>query len=322
MSAPSDLSVVIPTHNGGGVLHRALEALQAQDAPRDRFEIIVVDDGSTDGSTEGLQAKKGPVALRLLRQANRGIAAARNLGAAEAKGRALLFVDADVWATPGLVSAHLAYHASRRDLGVQGRLVQHPDSLTTFFMRAQHRVMIHSTWRRREGMSPFHVISRNFSVDADAFRRASGFDEGFRGYGWEDIELAYRLVRSGVTLRYEPTALAHHFHIQTLDELREKLRQAGEGAVYFWRKHDRDWRLGLFLEILPVLLPLKWLVYRSGIVTAALRPVLRVAERAGLLVVCGELYSHLIWQSFYDGVFAGMRQPPEQAVGQAGAQRS
>ncbi|MDR7485160.1 MAG: glycosyltransferase [Armatimonadota bacterium] len=307
MGSQPEVSVIIPTHNGGWVLQRALEALGAQDAPPERYEVIVVDDGSTDGSVEEIERHPSRVSFRVLRQAHRGRAAARNLGAQAARGRVLLFLDADIWATPGLVSAHLAHHEGRRNIGVQGRWKDHPDSLTTMFMRARN-IIPDATIRRRVGLSPYHVVTRNFSVDADAFRRVGGFDEGFRGYGWEDIELAFRMVADGVTLRYEPTALGYHYHVQTLAEAREKLRQAGEGAVYFWMKHHRDWRLGLFLEILPVMLPLKWLVYRSGLVTAALLPVLWLSERTGLTLVANEVYSHLLWRSFYQGVFDARRR--------------
>jgi GT2 family glycosyltransferase len=308
MSGAPVLSIVIPTFNGGPVLRRTVENLLGQEAPADGFEIIIVDDGSTDGSTDGLPRMDTPVRLRVLRQGNEGRAAARNRGAAAAEGRALLFLDADIWAAPGLVAAHLAHHAHRRDIGVQGTWREHPDTLTTMFMRARN-VIPDLTVRRREGMSPYHVVTRNFSIDANAFRRAGGFDEGFRGYGWEDIELAFRLVRAAVALRYEPAAMGWHYHVQTLEALRDKLREAGEGAVYFWRKHGRDRQLGLFLEILPVLLPLKWLVYRSGVITALVRPLLPGCERLGLTLLCGELYNHLLWQAYYQGVFAALRPP-------------
>lgn len=302
------VSVVIPARNAGATLRRAVLALQAQDVAPGAFEVVIVDDGSTDGSCDALEGLGGPAPVRIVRQPPQGRAAARNRGARDARGSVLLFLDADIWAAPGLVAAHLAHHSGRPGLGVQGRLVTHPDSLVTFFMRATHRVALDITRRRREGLSPYHVITRNFSVDAAAFHRAGGFDEGFRGYGWEDIELAYRLTRDGVVLRYEPAALAHHHHVQTLDDLREKMRQAGEGAVYFWRKHGRPWRLGLFLEILPGLLPVKWLVYRSGVVTVPLMPVLRLAERLGLLAVAGEVYNHLLWRAYYEGVFAAWKR--------------
>jgi glycosyltransferase involved in cell wall biosynthesis len=314
VSANPILSVIIPAHNAGWVLRRAIEALASQEAAPDSFEVIVIDDGSTDGSTDTLDAAAGRATLRVLRQENRGRAAARNAGAAQARGRVLLFLDADVWATPGLVSAHLAHYATRRDLGVQGRWRDHPDSLTTMFMRARN-VIPDTTVRRREGMSPYHVVTRNFSVDAEAFHRIGGFDEAFHGYGWEDIELGFRMVRQGIMLRYEPTALAYHYHVQTLAETRAKMREAGVGAVYFWEKHRRDRGLGLFLEILPILLPLKWLVYRTGVITAALLPVLWAAERTGLTIIANEVYSHLLWRSYYEGVFRAMREGGDRRPG-------
>ena len=307
------LSVVIPTHNNGWILRRTVDALKQQDAPPEWFEVVVVDDGSTDGSTDGIESAGAP-AVRVIRQKNRGRSATRNRGAAEARGRVLLFLDADVWATRGLVAAHLGHHDGRGNVGVQGPSPPAPESLTTLFMRACH-VWPDWTVRKREGLSPFHVITRNFSVEREAFMRVGGFDEGFTGYGWEDMELAFRLAKDGVRLRYEPGALAYHYHIQTLDESREKLRQAGEGAVYWWEKHNREFRLGLFLEILPPMLPVKWLVYRSGIITAAIWPLKVVAERTGITIICGEMYSHLLWRSFYQGVFAARRR----RAGHAGA---
>lgn len=307
MSSGPEVSIIIPTHNGGWVLHRAMEALQAQDADPDRFEMVVVDDGSTDGSADGLDDGRGPVPVRVLRQPNRGRASARNLGAAEAQGRALLFLDADIWATPGLVSAHLSHHAGGGALGVQGRSLQHPDSLKTVFMRATNLIP-DVTIRRRNALSPMHIITRNFSVTAAAFRSVGGFDEGFVGYGWEDIELGLRLQRAGVSLRYEPAALVYHYHVQTLDGLIPKLHQSGEGAVYFWRKHGRPAYLGLFLEIHTALLPLKWLVYRTGVITRLVEAVLPWAERHSVLPLCSECYSHLLWRSYYGGVFESMRR--------------
>ncbi|MDR7422324.1 MAG: glycosyltransferase [Armatimonadota bacterium] len=307
MTAPA-LTVVMPVRDGGWVLRRAVESLLAQDAAPGAFEIVVVDDGSTDGSADELARLDARRPLRVLRHSGGGRAAARNLGARAARGHILLFLDADIWAEPGLVAAHLAHHARRRDLGVQGAWREHPDSLETMFMRARH-VIPDVTVRRRDGMSPYHVVTRNFSVAADAFHRAGGFDETFRGYGWEDIELAFRLARAGVTLRFEPAAIGWHYHVQTLDELRVKMREAGRGAVYFWRKHRRDRGLGLFLEISPALLPLKWLVYRSGAITAVVRPLVPVCERLGLTLLCGELYNHLAWRSYYEGVFAALRTP-------------
>jgi GT2 family glycosyltransferase len=299
------LSVIIPTHDGGAELRQTLAALGEQEGA---FEAIVVDDGSTDGTAEMAESLRLPVPLQVLRQPHRGRAAARNLGAARAAAPVLLFLDADVRPAPGFVAGHLRHYRDGARLGVQGRTLQHPDTLTTTFMRATN-LFPDLTLRRRQNLSPLHVITRNFSVAAAPFREVGGFDEAFAGYGWEDIELGLRLQQAGVRLHYEPDALAYHHHVQGLEDLAAKLRQAGAGAVYFWRKHGRPVGLGLFLEIHPALLPLKWLVYRTGTVTRLVEAVRPWAERQNILPLCSECYNHLLWRAYYDGVFAALRTP-------------
>lgn len=297
------LSVIIPTHDGGAELRQTLAALGDQEGA---FEAIVVDDGSTDGTAEMAESLRLPVPVRVLRQPHRGRAAARNLGAARAAAPILLFLDADIRPTPGFVAAHLRHYQNGDRLGVQGRTVQHPDTLTTTFMRATN-LFPDLTPRRRQNLSPLHVMTSNFSVGAALFREVGGFDEAFRGYGWEDIELGFRLRQAGVRLHYEPAALAYHHQAQALEDLAGKLRQAGAGAVYFWRKHGRPVGLGLFLEIHPALLPLKWLVYRTGVFTPLVEAVRPWAERHHMLAICNECYNHLRWRAYYDGVFAALR---------------
>ncbi|HEY6102773.1 MAG TPA: glycosyltransferase [bacterium] len=308
-----DISVVIPTYNSRDLLMETLRVLLAQDYAADRYEIIVVDDGSTDGSDEAVRQLDGPVRLVYERRENQGRGAARNAGARLARSPVLLFLDADVRPASGFLSGHLRHHLAHHRTGVQGRTLQEPQTLTTTFMRATN-LLPDFTIRRRDALSPLHVITRNFSVTAEAFWEVGGFDESFVGYGWEDIELAMRLQEAGVTLQYEPDALAYHHHIQRLEDLIPKLRQAGEGAVYFWRKHGRKRRLGLFLEIDPLLLPLKWLVFRTPLITPAVKAIRPWAERHAILPLCSECYNHLLWRAYYDGAFAALRgtgSPPQ-----------
>lgn len=311
---PPQLSVVIPAYNSAALLTSTLPAL---DQGGGAVEIIVVDDGSTDGTPAVVDGLGLSHPVRVLRQRQRGRAAARNAGAAAAAGPVLLFLDADVRPEPGLIDAHLRHYRGGARVGVQGRTLQAPETLTTTFMRATN-LLPDLTVRRREDLSPLHVITRNFSVAADSFRKVGGFDEAFAGYGWEDIELGLRLRQAGVRLRYEPAALAYHHHRQSLEELLPKLRQAGEGAVYFWNKHGRAAWLGLFLEIHPALLPLKWLVYRTGIITRAAGALRPFAERRRVLPLCSEIYNHLLWHAYYEGVFAARRLAPGGARSTAG----
>jgi glycosyltransferase involved in cell wall biosynthesis len=305
---PMDISVIIPTFNSRDLLMGTLRALLGQDCAADRYEIIVLDDGSTDGSDEAVRHLDGPVRLVYERQENQGRGAARNAGARLARSPVLLFLDADVRPAPGFLSGHIRHHAAHRRAGVQGRTLQAPETLTTTFMRATN-LLPDLTIRRKDALSPLHVITRNFSVTADAFWNVGGFDEAFVGYGWEDIELAMRLQEAGVPLHYEPEALAYHHHVQRLEDLMPKLRQAGQGAVYFWRKHGRTRRLGLFLEIDPLMLPLKWLVFRTPLITPAIEAIRPWAERHAILPLCSECYNHLLWRAYYDGAFAALSAP-------------
>lgn len=304
----ADLSVIIPTHNNRATLALCLEALFGQDLESDRYEIVVLDDGSTDDTDAVVRSLRSPVTLRYHWQRNRGRAAARNAGSRLATGRVLLYLDSDVLATPELLSRHYRYH-ERNDghIGVQGRTVVHPGSKVTPFMKTKE-LLPDLTLRRRSGLSPYHVITRNLSIRADDLWGVGGFDESFPGYGWEDIELGLRLHARGVRFMYDPQALGYHYDVETLERTREKLRQAGEGAVYFWRKHRRRGGLGFFLEIHPVMLPLKWLVYRTGIMGRLVRRLLPWAERRENLWACSECYNYLNWEAYYEGVFGALNR--------------
>ena len=97
------VSVVVPTYNRCDRLHRVLTALAAQTFPRTSFEVIVVSDGSTDGTDEYLRSDRPPLQLVAVMQPNRGPGPARNAGVERARGRLILFVDDDVVAAPDLV---------------------------------------------------------------------------------------------------------------------------------------------------------------------------------------------------------------------------
>jgi GT2 family glycosyltransferase len=301
MSGPA-VSVIIPAHNSAPALPEVLRALATPAGP---FEIIVVDDGSTDDTAALVSRLALPVTLRLSRQPQRGRAAARNRGAGEAAAPVLLFVDADVQPRPGLIAAHLRHHIPGSRIAIQGRILPHPDALRTTFMRATHLLPAPAPPGRRLFFG--HVATANFSVAAAPFHEVGGFDESFAGFGWEDIELGLRLARAGVGLRYEPAATVYHRHVEDLPGRRRKFRQAGAGAVYFWRKHRRSAALGVFLEIHPLMLPWKWLVYRTGVIGRLVEAVRPWAERRPLLPLCAECYNYLLWQDFYEGVFAARR---------------
>ncbi len=302
-----ELSVVVATYNRCDVLARTLEHLARQAFPRDQYEIVVADDGSTDGTAAMLRTVGGPVPLRHAVQPHRGASAVRNLGWRASRGRVVLFIDADFWADPGLLAAHHRhYPAGASRIAVQGATMIHPDSLTTPFMRVK-QVSPDLTVRSRHRMSPYHVVSRNISMLRGDLEAAGGFDEGFPGYGYEDLDLALRMDAMGVVFEYDPGARGYHHHVETLDGVLAKMSEAGMCAVYVWRKHGRARRLGVFLEIQPWMLPLKRLVYGTPLVMPLLRRLVPVGERRGWLLLLNECYKNLLQEAFYAGVFAARR---------------
>ena len=313
-----EISVVIPSYNNRDVLRETIRHLREQTLDAALYEIVVVDDGSTDGTAEMVaeaSAAGAGAPIRYVTQANRGRSAARNLGVRTAEGRIVVFLDSDNWATPTLLDAHHRhYPPGVTGRGVQGRAITHPESRVTPFMQVKEMTP-DLTVRRRRDLSPFHVTTRNCSMLRQEVLDAGGFDETFSGYGWEDIELAIRMHARGVRFEYEPQALGYHHHVEDLMGVREKLRQAGVGAVYFWRKYGRSARIGIFLEIAPFMLPVKWLVYRTPLVRPLIWWVVPRAEARGWLLILNECYSFLLWDAYYDGVFRALRsRDPDRAA--------
>lgn len=305
-----EISVVVPTFNNREVLRRTLDHLAAQTFPRDQYEVIVVDDGSADGTADMVRSYPFPGTLRYVSHHHGGFAATENLGVRTARGRIVLFVDSDFWTDPGLLAAHHRhYPPEARGVAVQGVTTGiHPDALTTPFMKVK-LLSPDLTVRSRHRMSPHHVVTRNLSMLKAELEAAGGFDEAMRGYGYEDLDLALRMTAAGLAFEYEPEARGVHYHVETLPDVERKQYGGGRSAVYVWRKHGRSRPLGLFLEILPWMLPIKWLVFRTPLIMPALRRLVPIAERHSWLWVLNECYKNLLLAAFYQGVFEALREP-------------
>ena len=221
------VSVVIPTWNKRGSLSRTLDSLERICLPGAEFEVIVVDDASTDDTWEWLgNYRPGFPMLRLRNDRNDGPATTRNRGSLRAQGEVLLFLDDDMVCQPNLIEAHMVHHESGRDVAVVGRAIYHPQlkrSALTRYFDALHLRQV----------SPFcptsRLASNNLSLPRTLFERAGMFDETFPSVGFEDVDLAVRLARiSGCSIRYEPRAWAYHYHDQSLRDYIRKLEAAGE----------------------------------------------------------------------------------------------
>jgi len=234
-----EISVVIPTYNRLDTLAQILPALLTQDVEPARYELLVCDSDSTDGTDEYLaKIQQEHRQVRHLAGAYSGRAAARNAGIAAARGEIVLFNDADIFASPNLLSTHLHRHRKRTGIAVVGLEVQVKDFADYVFKRdhPSARGRLHPPSRKK--LSWLYFLTGNASVRRSDLVAAGCFDESFTGYGHEDLELGYRLERNGVEILYEPNAVNYHCQSVSYDEQKEKMRMAGRSTVRFYRKHS------------------------------------------------------------------------------------
>jgi glycosyltransferase involved in cell wall biosynthesis len=251
-----EVSVVIPTYNRLAVLREVLAALEQQrGAPR--FEAVVVDDGSGDGTGEWLERfgeeRGGRLPVRVLRQENRGPAAARNAGVAAASGRWVAFLGDDTVPAEGWLAAHRAAHRQRGDdprLAVIGYTGWHPRMRLNPFLRyinEQGLQFGYGLIGDREDV-PFNFFyTSNLSLSRELLL-AEPFDLRFPHAAWEDIEVAYRMKKWGLRLVYEPAAVVAHDHPTDLARFASRQEKAGYCAVVFYRLHPE---LSAFLGVGP-----------------------------------------------------------------------
>lgn len=243
------VSVVIPTHNRRTLLARCLDALARQSILPEEFEVVVVDDGSTDGTAEWLESRRYPFPLRSLRQANQGPGAARNAGVEHARGELVLFLGDDIIAHEHLLEEHLLAHAEHPEpeAAVLGHVDWPPWLRVSPVMRyvcgedtrqfAYHYIPHLPRLDFRFFYTSNVSLKRRFLLEA--FAAGIRFDPCFRHAALEDTELAYRLQARGLTLHYRSGALAYHDHPMDLEGFARREERVGEMAVVFYRKHPR-----------------------------------------------------------------------------------
>jgi cellulose synthase/poly-beta-1,6-N-acetylglucosamine synthase-like glycosyltransferase len=217
-------SVIVPAYNAQQTLEACLKALADQSVPAETFEVIVVDDGSTDATAE--VAERYPV--RVLRQAHAGPATARNLGARVARGRYLLFTDADCIPTRDWIEQITRpLEADERVAGVKGTYRTGQTSLVARFAQVEFEEK-YAHLRQAESIDFIDTGSAAFR--RDAFWEIGGFDARFRAASNEDTQLSFSLVARGWRLAFADRATVYHKHSESLT--RYVLRKWRHG---FWR---------------------------------------------------------------------------------------
>jgi len=255
-----EFSLVIPTYNRREALQHCLDHLRALRFARGNFEIVLVDDGSTDGTADLVESCRD-LPLRLIRQANAGAAAARNAGIRAATGLFCMFVDDDVLVHPDLLLEHQEAHRAHHRRLVRGPVINIP--------AMPPPQAPPSLWRH---YSRNYLCTSNASLLREHLLEAGLFDTTFAR--WEDAELGVRLKRLGVRRHFRPQALV--YHLKPPESLETQMRTAradGRSAAALYRRYPSPAMrirsglhpLNLLRNGLATLGPLGGLVTRSAL---------------------------------------------------------
>jgi glycosyltransferase involved in cell wall biosynthesis/peptidoglycan/xylan/chitin deacetylase (PgdA/CDA1 family) len=241
MTASPKISVVIPTHNRRDVLlGQALPAIFQQDFPAEEYEVIVVVDGSTDGTAESLRSLQPHCGWQVLEQPNRGPGAARNHGIEAARGDLILFIDDDIICAPDLLRRHEAAHTGPEPRVVHGSISIAPGTPASVLKYA-NAAWYKAYYDRLDAQAGLHWPQDDFLISNSSVPRATllacgKFDEHFAAK--EDYELGLRLWKMGVQFKYLRDAVAYEYFVKTSQYA---LRNDGEGfgktEVLLSRKH-------------------------------------------------------------------------------------
>ena len=225
-------SIIIPTYNRRDILVKCLASLFDQTYPSDSYEVILVDDGSTDATDEMVRSLRPTCRFVYLKQENkRQAAATRNVGIKNAIGEIVIFIDSDIISTRELVADHAEYHRRKENLILQGPVIHTADFENPLSQKPRLR-----------DISRAFFCTSNVSVRRKYLLEVGLFDESFKESGWEDHELGYRLRKLGLAVkRVSKRCIVYHykeeFSLETLPTVKGKAKRMGQNALIFYRKH-------------------------------------------------------------------------------------
>lgn len=289
------ISVVIATYNRADVLRVTLDKLAKQSLSSKLFEVIVVDDGSSDRTDTMMKSLVGtmPYCLKFFRHENRGPGYTENRGIKIAQSDLILLIADDIWPFPSLLEEHLKIHKEHPEdyFAVLGKVQQSPQLPST---------VIQNNWdpflyNRFEGLKEVESIyfyACNISVKKK-FLLENGMFKERKGAAHEDAELGYRLGQKGLQILYNGHAMADHHHEETLERMCKRAYERGKNfdmlsdnvlksyvfPIYKIASLEAGWKV--FLKMLPREL-LRLFFFNYSTVTFLWLPVLAHADESKL----------------------------------------
>ncbi|MEA5598013.1 glycosyltransferase family 2 protein [Rivularia sp. UHCC 0363] len=245
-------SVVIPTYNRKPILEKCLKALELQVLSASSivsdYEIVLVDDGSNDGTLEWLETHKDEFPhVRTFEQEHMGPAAARNLGVEKAKGDTIIFIDSDLVVTEAFLQAHADALTEAKEKFGNDKFFTYGAVINT----ANFENPTSEPYKLTDYSAAFFATG-NVAIAKHWLEEAGLFDTGFQLYGWEDLELGVRLKNLGLKLIKCPEAVGYHWHpafnLEQIPNLIDKEIQRGRMGVLFYQKHP-TWNVRMMIQM-------------------------------------------------------------------------
>lgn len=322
------VSVVVVTYNRKELLQRTLQSLSRQTYPAGEFEVIVVDDGSTDGTADAVKGREWPFRCRYHYQENRGLGPSRNWAAAQSDAEQIAFLDDDIVVNESYLQALLSAEWNRRPLMVAGTLRPPAEMLTSPF---------HDHYIRRSGASPapeaasaqvaipfYDCTGGALMMRREHFLALGGMQALPEGGGtsWGGLDLAYRALQAGFAFyrRHDAIAVHYDYAIQDLQTYSERMVRVGRYAVVLLQKYpelaslvplfrDRDFvRPGV--DPIPIALRKSWRSLMALPLTmAGMDRCIRFLEQNQVSrALLRRLYIWYVSSSFTQGVRQGVRE--------------
>jgi GT2 family glycosyltransferase len=240
------VSIVLPSYNRLDTLRLVIHALEKQNISDDQFEIIVSDDGSTDGTREFLTQYSRESRRKIkyiLADQNGGPARARNLALKEAVGELIIIIGDDIVVECDFVEKHIQWHAHHNS--VEEAVIGHvtwPESISPsrfmcwLYDGGRHFFFNYAGLNDGERIDCRNFYTCNVSIKSELLFKTELFDESFPYASHEDVELGERLGRHGMNLCYHSDIIGYHYHYLQIEGIVKRVYLMGRSAYIFWQK--------------------------------------------------------------------------------------